>query len=615
MSGARGEYIRLVRRLVALGMVRVTSARPVAVNSVFTVSKDADSDRLIIDAQLGNSFVAECPAVTLPNPAHLAALKVPEGYTLMVCKSDLADFYHQLAIPHWMQTYLGLPPLTAAELGLPPGSLDGLSTHDGLVYPLCCTLPMGFSHSVFIAQCVHEFILYGGRCPRMLSLSGFTASATATVATAAAAAAASPRLTHCGSVPAGADQHDAWLEPVLEPTDNIINIAVPSLAGRVLHLIYIDDLSLVCVVPTGAAGITSAAASAVRALFDLVLRRYEAVGLPAKMKKVVFPTTGPVIVLGVEFFQHLVRPPAAKLLEVCLATQACLSAGVSTGRQLSQLVGCWTWFMLLRRPALTVLRGVYKFIRVADDAPFVLWPSVRFELAMLLFLAPLLRADLSVPFHSQLLATDASELGGGVVSTPLQPQLLNRIWPLSARQFQAINSEAECWAIPHLPSLASFGPMAVLGAARGAQAVRQAVYQPALSYLPAANVPPAFAAVLQRCPWATLISHRWRWAEHVNVLEARAALLAVRRLLSSPLSSSSTLVCLLDSTAVFYALRKGRSSSRLLTPPLNAIAALLLAANASILPAWVSTTWNPADKPSRLQRGPPWPRVHRSERR
>ena len=128
------------------------------------------------------------------------------------------------------------------------------------------------------------------------------------------------------------------------------------------------------------------------------------------------------------------------------------------------------------------------------------------------------------------------------------------------------------------------------------------MYQPALSYLPAVNNPPSFLQLLQRQPWATLIAHRWRHSEHINVLEARAALLAVRRLLSSPHSTATTVLHLLDNTAIYYALRKGRTSSWLLAPVISCIHALLLASNSSILPAWLPSEFNPADGPSRLLR-------------
>ena len=68
-------------------------------------------------------------------------------------KTDLSDYYHHLGVPEWMQPYLALPPLTPAELaacGLPLGA----------AFPMCVTLPMGFSHAVFLAQTAHEHVVY-----------------------------------------------------------------------------------------------------------------------------------------------------------------------------------------------------------------------------------------------------------------------------------------------------------------------------------------------------------------------------------------------------------------------------------------------------------------------
>lgn len=47
VAGSRAEYVRLIGRLCSQGMVSFT-ATPKAVNGVFTVGEDADSDRLII---------------------------------------------------------------------------------------------------------------------------------------------------------------------------------------------------------------------------------------------------------------------------------------------------------------------------------------------------------------------------------------------------------------------------------------------------------------------------------------------------------------------------------------------------------------------------------------
>jgi hypothetical protein len=177
VAGSRAEYVRLVARMVKLGMLAFT-AGPRAVNGVFTVAKDVDCDRLIIDAQPANRLFVDSPHVALPGPSHLVQLCVPADCEMVVGKSDLADYYHHFGIPGWMQPYLALPPLTRAELaacGLPPDA----------PFPMCLTLPMGWSHAVFIAQTAHEHIVYSTGALRrehsLLHLSSPTVSAGAAV--------------------------------------------------------------------------------------------------------------------------------------------------------------------------------------------------------------------------------------------------------------------------------------------------------------------------------------------------------------------------------------------------------------------------------------------------
>ena len=105
IGGDRFEYILLVKRMLSLGMLS-TTLTPRAVNSIFCVEKDVDCDRLIIDAQLANSYFVPPPYVRLPNPSHLASIKIPFGYKLVKCKSDLSDFYHNLAIPKLLHSMI-----------------------------------------------------------------------------------------------------------------------------------------------------------------------------------------------------------------------------------------------------------------------------------------------------------------------------------------------------------------------------------------------------------------------------------------------------------------------------------------------------------------------------
>jgi hypothetical protein len=152
VAGSRAEYIKLVGRMYAERMVAFTN-RPKSVNGVFAVAKDADSDRLIIDAQHCNRLFVDSPHVALPGPSHLVQMHVPNAATMFVGKSDLSNYYHHYGLPEWMQPFLALPPLTPAELA-------SIGAPAGAAYPMCTTLAMGFSHAVFLAQSGHEHIVY-----------------------------------------------------------------------------------------------------------------------------------------------------------------------------------------------------------------------------------------------------------------------------------------------------------------------------------------------------------------------------------------------------------------------------------------------------------------------
>lgn len=152
--GPRHEYVKLIDRLRREGMIDFTDS-PRAVNGVFAVRKDRDTDRLIIDAQPANRLFVDSPYVNLPNPSHLVQLLVPEGSTLFIGKLDLSNFYHHLGLPRWMTLYFALPPLTESEL-----SSIGIVDPQGARWPVCLTLPMGFSHAVYLAESIHEHVLY-----------------------------------------------------------------------------------------------------------------------------------------------------------------------------------------------------------------------------------------------------------------------------------------------------------------------------------------------------------------------------------------------------------------------------------------------------------------------
>lgn len=100
--------------------------------------------------------------------------------------------------------------------------------------------------------------------------------------------------------------------------------------------------------------------------------------------------------------------------------------------------------------------------------------------------------------------------------------------------------------------------------------------------------------------WKTVAS--WDWSscpEHINVLEMRAVLTALKWRLERQQTLHSKFVHLVDSMVVLHALSRGRSSSRKMKRTQLRINALLLATHTHVVWAYVNTKENPADAPSR----------------
>ena len=111
---------------------------------------------------------------------------------------------------------------------------------------------------------------------------------------------------------------------------------------------------------------------------------------------------------------------------------------------------------------------------------------------------------------------------------------------------------------------------------------------------------------MYKSDWKIAISHRWYQQEHINGLEVRSSLAAIKWSLKRPdvLIPSSVnhtrLLLLVDSSATLGSINKGRSSAHRLLRPLRTMSSLLLAAGIYLKAKWVPSGINPADKPSRL---------------
>lgn len=360
-----------------------------------------------------------------------------------------------------------------------------------LIYPCLAVLAMGWSHSVYLAQKAHEHLLN-----------------------------TSTRL---------------------QPQDRIT--ATNDLRiDRIRHMVYIDDVLMF--------GTDQVLMKQVQ---DEYIQTAKIRNLPAKPAKVKAPTDEGVDCLGFEIVGRdcTLSPRADKLDKLRMDTASLLRRGCCTGRELAEIVGRWTWVMLIARPALSCFSSVYRFIQCARTKTYQLWNSVCRELYLAASLAPLFVTTLSSSWYRDAIATDASMSGQGVVAATLSQSLVER-------------------------------------AARNSGSIAPKTVDTILLDMEVTNH-----------NFTTLVSAPWHEEEHINRLELRSISTAIRRVLSSPNSIRRRLLLLSDSQVAVGALAKGRSSSHGLLCRLRPLSALILSSGMQLFLRWIPSYLNPADEPSR----------------
>ena len=527
------EYRLLLLRMKHGGMLSFTQS-PKCVNGLFGVAKDGDNIRLIIDCRPVNALLIDSPHVALPTPDLISKLIMPspqheqqQHQPLYAAKVDLSDYYHRIRMPSSWHDYFALPPVTAGDVGGIVGYRD-----TDVVYPCITTLPMGFSHAVYLAQAIHEHLI-DTRVPLLRS--------------------------HDRIRPHNRDDPTQQMDYQL---------------NRMRHSVYIDDLNIY--------GTNS---NEMKAAQDQYVAAMMAAGLPPKPSKIVAPTSTGLECLGVMVHGDAgeVGVSVHKLHRLRRDTLSLLQHGSASGDELSKIIGRFTWGMLIRRPSLSIFSAVYKYIIIARHRTFQLWPSVRRELYTAAMMTPLLFTSIRVPFIPKIIASDASEAAQGVVAADIDHQTCLGITSHVSRPDVMIQSSVD------------------------------SVDSPRVHF-----VSPLLSSTVSSANWRTIVSHPWRQSEHINVLEVRAALTAIRWSLSLPTSiqrhnhSDSNnsnhyyswyghrLLLCSDSSSALGAINKGRSSSHTLLRPLRTIAALLLSSGIQLSVVWLPSAANPADGPSRI---------------
>lgn len=131
--------------------------------------------------------------------------------------------------------------------------------------------------------------------------------------------------------------------------------------------------------------------------------------------------------VGLEFDRGKLSIKAKRLRRLKFAISAILRRKKVSGRLSEVLVGHLTWALLVRRESLSILQQVYVYIREHYETPATLPPSVREELCQSASILPLLRADLTAPWSSDVICSDASPFGIGACHQKIDPKGVSAI--------------------------------------------------------------------------------------------------------------------------------------------------------------------------------------------
>jgi hypothetical protein len=347
--------------------------------SLFCVVKKASPTelvlRLIMDNRKGNHSWRRPPWVPLCGPSAMSEVMILEevgSFVYDTAAGDIPDWFYMLGIPYGISRYFGFPRISSARLKeallargskVPP---PDCSKGDSLALAVCA---MGWSWAVYIAQAVLLDLLSsatGGEASKRLIIQG---------------------------TPAAILQLAEGLEWVVWG--------------------YIDDFGLEGLLELG----TDPGDGCVRKIYQQIKRYIISQGFGVHKE-----TFGPVVVgLGIVLGAFgpsgsiLARPDESKRQTLENATVWICSLKEVPVRWLATLVGCWTWWMLLNRPTLSIFRFVYTMTTGLDMSDVVpVTPEIIREFWAAVHLSVLMWSDLTLPFLKKMFMSDASPSGGAL---------------------------------------------------------------------------------------------------------------------------------------------------------------------------------------------------------
>eukprot|EP00438_Fugacium_kawagutii_P004250 Skav217520 [mRNA] locus=scaffold647:242806:246940:- [translate_table: standard] len=338
---------------------------------LFAVYKSEEKDRQILNPipENGRTLCMNKSTLTLAHGSLLCNLFLDEHEDLVIGADDLEDFYHcfKVGTSHAHRNHIhGVFP---AEMFKDFNAWDPKFAGKQVV-GCFSTLAMGTSYAVEVAQHVHTNLL----------------------------------------VRAG----------VLDAQKQVC-YRKPLPRSPVLLLLCIDDLAVLQKVPRNMPAACNRFPREDLRLLGLADAAYKKVGLRTSQKKAVRNSFHSTILGGeIDGRRGSVSAPRLRVLVLAKLTLKLVQIGWSSKHLLEQIIGCWIFVLLFRRPLLSLFNDVFHEGEHVKDRHecFQLTTGCKQELLLVSIWAPFAYTNLRAQPHDQIFCSDASLHGGGVCTAP-----------------------------------------------------------------------------------------------------------------------------------------------------------------------------------------------------
>ena len=336
--------------------------------------------------------------------------------------------------------------------------------------------------------------------------------------------------------------------------------------GPVYQGVYVDDHVVVGICDS--AEVNNPEAIHDCALLDQACRAYEEAGLPVSDAKK-FRMQTEFVAWGTQVSSSTgeVGAPVGRRMQMFVLVLL-LSARRVNLQILRACLGGLVHPLMHFRPGMCCFSRAYRFAATLRETDWVRLPAdIVDEFRAAALLLAVATTDIRAPVDTSVWASDATPSAGGTCEATVSRSLAEALYDHGLHRGECTRMD---WSPEYRVLEAWDGP----------------------------SLPPLLVQCVKSASWRVVHSVDFRSMSHVNLQEARALRLVLRRLAATS-TSPKRVVVLIDSRVCLGAFTKGRSSSVLLNSILRTCLGLYLFGRIELSLVWVDTHTNPADDPSR----------------